>query len=48
MEDHRETPEISLECVMKSAGLIEQMGRDRLKPSAKVIRPLDLTKRNLG
>jgi hypothetical protein len=26
------TPQISLECVMKSAGLIEQMGRSRLKP----------------
>jgi hypothetical protein len=25
-------PAISLECVMKSAGLIEQMGRGRLKP----------------
>jgi hypothetical protein len=27
-----DVPEISLECVMKSAGLIEQMGRERLKP----------------
>lgn len=26
------TPSISLECVMKAAGLIEQMGRERLKP----------------
>jgi hypothetical protein len=26
------TPPISLECVMKAAGLIEQMGRERLKP----------------
>lgn len=26
-----ETPPISLECVMKAAGLIEQMGRERLK-----------------
>jgi hypothetical protein len=28
----QETPKISLECVMKAAGLIEQMGRERLKP----------------
>jgi hypothetical protein len=27
-----DVPEISFECVMKSAGLIEQMGRERLKP----------------
>ena len=27
-----EMPQISLECVMKAAGLIEQMGRERLKP----------------
>ena len=27
-----ETPPISLDCVMKAAGLIEQMGRERLKP----------------
>ena len=27
-----DVPPISLECVMKSAGLIEQMGRERLKP----------------
>jgi hypothetical protein len=32
MENHKETPAISLECVIKSAGLIEQMGRERLKP----------------
>jgi len=34
MKDKREgdVPAISLECVMKSAGLIEQMGRERLKP----------------
>jgi hypothetical protein len=25
-------PEISLECVMAAAGLIEKMGRERLKP----------------
>jgi len=30
--NHEETPQISLECVIKSAGLIEQMGRERLKP----------------
>jgi len=29
---HAQTPKISLEVVIKSAGLIEQMGRDRLKP----------------
>lgn len=29
---HGDTPQISLECVMKAAGLIEQMGRERLKP----------------
>jgi hypothetical protein len=27
-----DVPVISLECVMKSAGLIEQIGRGRLKP----------------
>jgi IrrE N-terminal-like domain len=27
-----DVPPISLECVMKSAGLIEQMGRERSKP----------------
>jgi len=27
-----QVPSISLECVMKAAGLIEQMGRERLKP----------------
>ncbi len=32
VKNHKETPAISLECVMKSAGLIEQMGRERLKP----------------
>lgn len=32
MRDHEETPPISLDCVMKAAGLIEQMGRERLKP----------------
>jgi hypothetical protein len=29
---NEETPSISLECVLKAAGLIEQMGRQRLKP----------------
>jgi hypothetical protein len=29
---HERTPQISLECVMKSAGLIEQMARGRMKP----------------
>lgn len=28
----QDVPPISLECVMKAAGLIEQMGRERLKP----------------
>jgi hypothetical protein len=32
VREHDETPSISLDCVMKSAGLIEQMGRERLKP----------------
>lgn len=32
LREHDETPPISLECVMKAAGLIEQMGRERLKP----------------
>lgn len=27
-----ETPSISLDCVMKAAGMIEQMGRERMKP----------------
>jgi hypothetical protein len=31
-KDHQETPEISLDRVMAAAGLIEQMGRERLKP----------------
>lgn len=29
---NEETPAISLECVMRAAGLVEQMGRERLKP----------------
>lgn len=32
MKVNEETPPISLECVMKAAGLIEQMGRQRLMP----------------
>ena len=32
MGNHKETPAISLVCVIKSAGLIVQMGRERLKP----------------
>lgn len=32
MKANKETLPISLECVMKAAGLIEQMGRQRLKP----------------
>ncbi len=32
LADHGQTPPISLECVMKSAGLIEQIGRQHLKP----------------
>lgn len=32
VRDHEDTPEISLECVVKAAGLVEQMGRERLKP----------------
>jgi len=32
LQGHPEVPNISLECVMKAAGLIEQMGCERLKP----------------
>ena len=32
LKDHQEIPRISVECVMKAAGLIEQMGRIYLKP----------------
>jgi hypothetical protein len=31
-EEAREIPPLSLECIMKAAGLIEQMGNERLKP----------------
>jgi hypothetical protein len=32
VQKHEETPPISLDCIMKAAGLIEQMGRERMKP----------------
>jgi hypothetical protein len=32
VKGHEETPEISLDRVMAAIGLIEQMGRERLKP----------------
>lgn len=32
IEKHQDTPPISLDCVMRAAGLVEQMGRQRLKP----------------
>lgn len=32
LQENDETPAISMECVLKSAKLIEQMGRERLKP----------------
>jgi hypothetical protein len=32
MNGHQRTPDISIECIMKSAGLIEQMGHGLLKP----------------
>jgi hypothetical protein len=32
MGENKEIPQISLECVMKTAGLIEQMGRGTMKP----------------
>jgi len=32
VQKHEETPAISLEAVMKAAGLVEKMGRERLKP----------------
>jgi uncharacterized protein DUF955 len=32
IKEHSETPWISLDCVLKTAGLIDQMGRERLKP----------------
>ena len=35
LEQDRQIPKISLECVMKAAGLIEDMGEKRLKPRKK-------------
>lgn len=35
---NQQVPDISLECVMASAGLIEKMGSERLKPRKDVIR----------
>jgi hypothetical protein len=32
LQKHSDTPPISLDCVMKAAGLVEQMGQLRLKP----------------
>ena len=32
IEQNRQVPEISLECVMAASGLIEKMGSERLKP----------------
>jgi hypothetical protein len=32
VQEHEQTPSISLDCIMKAAGLIEQMGRERMKP----------------
>jgi hypothetical protein len=31
-KDNEHVPRISLECVMKAAGIIERMGEKRLKP----------------
>jgi hypothetical protein len=31
VRDNSETPPISLDCVLKAAGLIEQMGRERMR-----------------
>lgn len=32
LKANEETPQMSLDCVLKASGLIEQMGRERLKP----------------
>lgn len=32
LKENEETPPLSLDCVLKASGLIEQMGRERLKP----------------
>ena len=37
LNQNREIPKISLECVMKAAGLIENMGRERLKRRTGVV-----------
>jgi hypothetical protein len=50
IENHTQTPEISLDSIIKSVGLIEQMGRERLKrPGAQETRHkrLTITKRAL-
>ena len=39
VKDHKNTPPISLDCVLKSAGLIEQMGQSRLKLRKERSRP---------
>lgn len=35
LKENAETPTMSLDCVLKASGLIEQMGRERLKPRKK-------------
>lgn len=35
VKNNEKVPEISLECVMKAAGVIESMGKERLKPRKK-------------
>ena len=37
IKGHARTPPISLDCVLKSTGLIEQMGRKRLKLRKKEV-----------
>jgi hypothetical protein len=32
LKENEETPSLSLDCVLKASGLIEQMGRERMKP----------------
>ena len=39
LENNAEVPAISFECVMKSAGLLEEMGRSRLRPRPASRRP---------
>ena len=43
VKDHAYTPAISLDCVLKSAGLIEQMGQKRLKLRKEKGRPMRKT-----